>query len=178
VVAPEELFRGAAAHFLQHSGLDMDALAAELSISRATLYRAVGSRDALLGEVFWAFTRLLLDEAREEAAGGGADRVIAISRSFTELSGSSPQLRQFVAAEPRTAARVLTAPVTDLQRRIVEAQAAVFRECGLGGDEDDLRRRAYLYVRLVGSVMYSELFGVAGVEFRLAEPALRALLPR
>jgi AcrR family transcriptional regulator len=164
-------------HYLQHSGLDMEALAAELSISRATLYRAVGSRDALLGEVFWALATLLLDEARGEAAGAGPDRVIEVSRVFAELMFTAQQLRQFVAADPQTAARVLVAPATDLQQRGVAVQLEIFRESGLAGDEEDLRRRAYLYVRLLGSVMYSELLGVTGVEFSLAEPALRALLP-
>ncbi|MBG0564276.1 QsdR family transcriptional regulator [Actinoplanes aureus] len=164
-------------HYLHHSGLDMEALAGELSISRATLYRAVGSRDALLGEVFWALARLLLDEARGEATTTGPDRVIEVSRVFVELMFSAQQLRQFVAAEPQAAARLLVTPATDLQHRGVEAQLEIFRESGLTGDEDDLRRRAYLYVRLLGSVMYSELLGVADVEFDLAEPALRALLP-
>ncbi|MGB2566964.1 QsdR family transcriptional regulator [Micromonospora citrea] len=165
-------------HYLRHSTLDMDVLAAELSISRATLYRAVGSRDALLGEVFWSFAKLLLDEARGEAPGTGPDRVVEVSRVFAELTSSGPQLQQFVAAEPQTAARVLVTPATDLQKRSMEAQFEIFRESGLIGDEEDLRRRAYLYVRLVGSVIYSDLLGMAGVEFSLAEPALRALLPR
>ncbi|MEU4427406.1 QsdR family transcriptional regulator [Actinoplanes sp. NPDC024001] len=177
VIAPEALLRGAVMHYLQHSNVDMEALAAELSISRATLYRAVGSRDALLGEVLWALARLLLDEARAEARGAGADRVIQVSRVFEELMSTAQQLRQFVAAEPQTAARVLVTPATDLQQRGVEAQLKIFREAGLTGDEEDLRRRAYLYVRLLGSVMYSDLLGVSGVEFELAEPALRALLP-
>ncbi|MBB3094280.1 putative DNA-binding transcriptional regulator YafY [Actinoplanes campanulatus] len=42
VIAPEVLLWGAAMHFLQHSTMDMNALATELAISRATLYR--GSR--------------------------------------------------------------------------------------------------------------------------------------
>ncbi|WP_229074326.1 QsdR family transcriptional regulator [Actinoplanes sp. DH11] len=165
-------------HYLHHSGLDMDLLAEELAISRATLYRAVGSRDALLGEVFWAIGRLLLDEAREEAEGHGADRVIAVSRQFAELMCTAQQLREFVAAEPHTAARVLITPVTEVQAKAVAAQLEIFRESGLtGGDETDLRRRAYLYVRLIESVVHSELLGMPGVDFHLAEPALRALLP-
>jgi hypothetical protein len=164
-------------HYLRHSNLDMDVLAGELSISRATLYRAVGSRDALLGEVFWSFAQLLLDEAGGEARGTGPDRVIEVSRIFAELMFSAQQLREFVEKEPQTAARVLITPATDLQSRSVEAQLKIFRESGLTGDEEDLRRRAYLYVRLVGSVVYSDLLGMAGVDFSLAEPALRALLP-
>lgn len=165
-------------HYLRHSGLDMDTLATELSVSRATLYRAAGSRDALLGEVFWAIAELLLAEARAEARGTGPDRVIEVSRQFAELMSTAQQLRDFVAADPQTAARVLVTPATDVQSRAVRAQLEIFRESGVtSGGEEDLRRRAYLYVRLIESVVHSELLGMTEIEFAMAEPALRALLP-
>jgi hypothetical protein len=42
---PGKAVRGAVRHFQACGSLDMDALATELAISRATLYRVAGSRD-------------------------------------------------------------------------------------------------------------------------------------
>ena len=164
-------------HFLKHSTLDMDLLAAELSISRATLYRAVGSRDALLGDVFWAIGKLFLAEAGAESTGTGADRVIDVSRLFAELMSTAQQLKQFVAAEPQTAARVLLTSATAGPDRALEAQLEIFLASGVTAEPAELRRRAYLYVRLMESLVHSNVLGMREVEFDLAEPALRALLP-
>jgi hypothetical protein len=40
-----------------------------------------------------------------------------------------------------------------------------------------MRRRAFLYVRLMESVVYSDILGMREIGFDMAEPALRALLP-
>ncbi|MEV4280201.1 QsdR family transcriptional regulator [Actinoplanes xinjiangensis] len=165
-------------HYLRHSTIDMELLATEMAISRATLYRMTGSRDALLGEVFWAIGRIFLAEASQEAAGTGADRVIAVSRLFAEMVAGAQQLRRFVAEEPQTAARVLLTNGTDVHHRAIEAQLEIFEESQVSGDPAEMRQRAFLYVRLMESVVYSPVLGVPEMDFDLAEPALRALLPR
>ncbi|GAA4977068.1 QsdR family transcriptional regulator [Actinoplanes utahensis] len=175
-MAPEVLLRGAANHFLQHSTIDMDMLAGELAISRATLYRAVGSRDALFGEVLWAIGEILIAEASGEAAGSGPDRVIEVSRIFAELLGSAQQMRRFVESEPQVAARVLFTAAAEVRCRAIEAQLAIFQECGIEGDPGDLRRKAALYVRTLEGVLYGPLLGSGPIAFEQAEPALRALI--
>jgi hypothetical protein len=177
VIDPDVLLRGAAMHYLKHSTIDMELLAGEMAISRATLYRMVGSRDALLGEVFWAIGRMFLTEAAGEASGTGTDRVLAVSRQFAELVVCAQQLRQFVAEEPQTAARVLLTPGTDVHHRAVAAQLEIFESAGLTGEAGEMRRRAFLYVRLMESVVYSDILGMREIGFDMAEPALRALLP-
>ena len=46
--------------------VDMSALSEELGVSRVTLYRWVGSRDALLVEVIWSLARRTLDNIEAE----------------------------------------------------------------------------------------------------------------
>ncbi|MEU8662987.1 QsdR family transcriptional regulator [Actinoplanes philippinensis] len=178
VIDPDVMLRGAAMHYFRHSTIDMDLLATEMAISRATLYRMAGSRDALLGEVFWALGRIFLAEASAGAIGTGADRVLHVSRLFAEMVTGAQQLRNFVAEEPQTAARVLLTTGSDVHHRAVGAQLEIFGQSGIGGDPADLRQRAFLYVRLMESVVYSPVLGVPEMDFDLAEPALRALLPR
>ena len=154
----------------------MDALAGELAISRATLYRAVGSRDALLGDMLWSIARTLIAMAWSRTTGTGPDRVIAVSRAFAELLQSAHPLREFSAAEPQTATRVLLTGAAEMTGRAVDAQLEIFLQAGIEGEPDDLRRRAALYVRTLEGVLYGPLLGSGPIAFESAEPALRALL--
>src|SRR5436190_19232693 len=63
---PREIFDAAVATYLDCRRLDMRALAGELGISRATLYRHAGGRDRLLGEVLCYRTRLALAHAAQD----------------------------------------------------------------------------------------------------------------
>jgi AcrR family transcriptional regulator len=175
VLDRKALLQGAALHFQQHATLNMDLLARELSISRATLYRAVGSRDKLLGDVFGAITRWLFDEAHTRVGViSGPEDVLAVTRTYVRMLQSAEPLRTFIAEDPQMASRILFTTAGDVQRRSVEEQARVLREAGVGGD--DPGGRAFLYVRIVESVLFAELLGHGRRELAVAEPALRALL--
>ncbi|GAA2608270.1 QsdR family transcriptional regulator [Paractinoplanes durhamensis] len=178
VVAPKEVLRAAAMHFLQHAGLDMDLLAAELSISRATLYRVAGSRDELLAEAFWAIDRKLFADAAAENPPNDVESVLELTRTFAEwLAGPSP-LRLFFQTEPETATRLFISPVHGVYRRSVYAQRDIFVAAGVlpGLSPDELLARSAVYVRIVESVLFGDLIGPIAVSFAVVEPALRSLL--
>jgi AcrR family transcriptional regulator len=154
----------------------MDVLATELAISRATLYRVIGSRDALLGDALWQLARRTLDRCRREREQPGVDGVLEVSRCFAGRLWAAPPLRRFLVEEPETAARVLFTPSGEVHRRAVRAQAEIFVEAGACEAGDDLFGRAFLYVRLMESVLYGELISGRPIGLELAEGALRALL--
>jgi hypothetical protein len=168
--------RGAMRQFLSQSTVDMNRLAGDLAISRATLYRVAGSRDSLLGNALWQLGRRTLKEARAKRTRPGPDGVIEVSRHFADGLWASEPMRTFVTVEPDTAARVLFTPSGEVHRRIILVQRDVFLEAGLAGVPDDLFQRAFLYVRIMESVLYSELFAGSRVDFSMAEQALRAVL--
>jgi hypothetical protein len=174
VIGRTAVVRGAVRQFVAAGSLDMERLAADLAISRATLYRVTGGRDRLLGDALWELGRRLLDDARAGRVRSGADGVIEVSRFFADRLGASPAMRTFVAAEPGTAARVLFTPSATVHRHVVLAQRDVFVEAGVAAA--DLSARAVLYVRIMESVLYSDLIGGRPVDFGTAEGALRALL--
>jgi hypothetical protein len=174
VISREAVVRGAMRQFALAGSIDMQSLAGDLAISRATLYRVAGSRDALLGEALWLLGRRLLDLARSERVRRGADGVIEVSRIFADRLSAAPPMRTFIHAEPETAARVLFTPSGAVHRRIVLAQRDVFVEAGVTAK--DLAARAFLYVRIMESVLYSDLINGRPVDFTTAEGALRALL--
>ena len=54
VITYDAIVAGARRQFLRDGTIDMEELPQELAVSRATLYRAVGGRDRLLGDVLWS----------------------------------------------------------------------------------------------------------------------------
>ena len=179
VISYEEVVVGARRHFLRTSTIEMEPLAAELAVSRATLYRVVGGRDRLLGDVLWSLGEPILTAARNSATGTGIEWILEISRRFYEgVIGAAP-FRHFLDAEPQTAVRVLFTPAGRVHERYVRAQREIFVEAirreriALSPDLDSL---AYLYVRIFESMLYADLLSGRTPDVEPAERAARALL--
>src|SRR5688500_1651593 len=96
VITYDEIVVGARRHFLRESTIDMDELAHELAVSRATLYRAVDGRDRLLGDVLWSLAERTYADARRGISSHGVDAILEISRRFTESATTSLPFRRFL----------------------------------------------------------------------------------
>lgn len=177
VVSRGHVVHGACRFFLRHSTVDMDALAQDLAISRATLYRVVGSRDGLLTDVLWQLADRLLTRARSRRTDTGIDGVLQITRYFVTALRASAPFRAFLRAEPETARRLLTGG--GVHRKAVLAQRSILLEAGDGGPlwpRAGLDELAYLYVRVVESTLYAELLSCRRLDPALAERTARAVL--
>lgn len=113
----------ARARFLAGERLEMGLLAEELSVSRTTLYRWVGEREQLIGEVI----ALLVDEwvalVEPQAEGTGSERFLNMLRRFLEVAASFEPLTNFTQREPTLAMRVLMDPsgaVTDHANQVLK----------------------------------------------------------
>lgn len=104
--------------FISGERVDMNTLSAALGIGRTTLYRWVGDREQLIGEVLAELTDIAWDMCFEQARGRGPARAMAIGRRFMELTASYPPLRAFAENEPNLALRVLLAPDGAVAARI------------------------------------------------------------
>lgn len=122
--------RGGVEHFVRRATLDMDVLARELAVSRATLYRTVGSRDALLGHAFGAIGCWIVDRTVDDGLPSGPDGVIEISRRFARALQRAEPLRRFAQHEPDVAHRVLLAPTGHVHALTVDVQRDLFRRVG------------------------------------------------
>jgi Tetracyclin repressor-like, C-terminal domain len=183
VVSASAIIRGGCGYFLRHGTVEMVSLASSLSISRATLYRVVHSRDRLLGDVLWQLGEQLLAESRAARTLPGPDGVLEITRLFIERVLNEKRFRDFLRAEPEVAARVLFTPSGGVHTRAVAAQRDILlevRAADADGDAHwlagDVESVAYLYVSVVEAVMYAELFGDRRPDRQLAEQAARTLL--
>ncbi|WP_410641729.1 QsdR family transcriptional regulator [Amycolatopsis sp. lyj-346] len=180
VVSRDQVVRGACRFFLTHGMIDMDRLAVHLAISRATLYRVAHSRDGLLGEVLWRLAQRQLARARQRREQGGADGVLEVTWSFVDRLHAAVPFRAFLRGEPDTAARVLFTTSGLVHRRVVSVQREILREThrGLPWPPSLLDQTAYLYVRIIESALYAELFGAAPPDPEVVERAARAVLPQ
>ncbi|HZC99727.1 MAG TPA: QsdR family transcriptional regulator [Actinomycetes bacterium] len=178
-VTPLDAFRAARRRFLRSERIDMGNLAAELGIGRATLYRWVGGRDRLLGEILWSLAEGALRRCREEAEGEGADWVIDIYTRFGRLIVETAPLLHFVRSEPETALRVMTTRHSPNQARVVEffrdalEEAAATRGLKLRLDAHTL---AYVLVRVAESFLWTDLITGEPPDQSKAEEVARVLL--
>ncbi len=116
-MAQAELTRPAREHaidfalemFVRGERVDMQTLAGELGVGRTTLYRWVGDRELLLGEVLAILTRRAWEQIIAEHRGEGVEGGLESIRRFMQASSEFPPLRQFAEREPGAALRVLMA---------------------------------------------------------------------
>ncbi len=157
---PPAAFAAALAAYESGGRLDMSGLAAELGIGRATLYRRVGSRERLLGEVLWQRSRLVLDAVlRATAELHGAARLVAIVEQYLATVTTRPELHAFIERETAAALRILTSqesPVHAGLRRTLEAVVAAEEERGALTLTIDRGTLAYVIVRLGESLLYAD----------------------
>ncbi|HEX8102561.1 MAG TPA: QsdR family transcriptional regulator, partial [Solirubrobacteraceae bacterium] len=148
---PPAAFERALRAYEEGRRLDMGALAAELGMSRATLYRRVGSHDRLLGAVLWYRSRQLLAALLDATAGlDGAARVLAIVEGYLREVHDRPALRALRERDPDGALRVLTSqdsPVHRGLRRLLVSVLAEEEERGALALTIDRETLAYVVVR-------------------------------
>jgi AcrR family transcriptional regulator len=176
---PLDALRLAREQWLASGRLDMGALAGALGVSRATLYRWVGTRERLLGEVLWTFAAAAIREARAAASGSGADFLADSIERYMRAALQSEPVTRFLKQEPELALRVLTSKHSPMQRRSIAAMSEQLREQVQAGtlepalDPDDL---AYVIVRIVESYLFSDLIADTEPDVDKAIDAIYALL--
>jgi AcrR family transcriptional regulator len=179
VITYEAIVAGARRHFLREGTIDMEQLAQELSVSRATLYRAVDGRDRLLGDVLWSLAERTYSEARRGVTRRGVEAILEISERFADSVTTAEPFRRFLEREPQTALRVLLTPAGGVHDRVVALHREIFAEAFAGHEDEllgDLDTLAYLYVRLRESILYADIMSGRQPDPEVAERAVRALL--
>jgi len=113
----------AAARWIQDGRrLDMQGLADELGISRVTLFRRAGSREALLSKALWMLTQRTLETAAarwEAERPEGELHTPGTGRYINEIVSQSTGLHRLLEDEPALTIRVLTDPHGQVQTGVV-----------------------------------------------------------
>jgi AcrR family transcriptional regulator len=176
-----DAFRVARRWFIAGRRIEMQELAAELGVNRATLFRWVGGRDDLLGEILWSLAEPALAAAIGASDGNGAQRITDAMGRFATMVDQADFLREFLRREPERALRILTTRAGTVQARLVGAIDTLLNDEVSPGNLRSplpLRDLAYLIVRIVESFLYAELITGEEPEIAMAELAVGALLGR
>jgi AcrR family transcriptional regulator len=155
---PAEAFRLARRSFLKGERLDMSQLAQELGVSRPTLYRWTGDRDALLVDVIWSLTEELLADAVREAKGKGAEYALSVTLGFLHRTAAAVPLRVFLENDGARALRLVTGRHAVHGRLVLALRALIAETEERDGWQAPLApdTLAYAIVRLGEAFVYND----------------------
>lgn len=173
-------FRMARRAFWDGRRIEMQELANDLGVSRATLFRWVGSRDQLLAEILWSVAEPTFRRSVELAAGKqGGQRIAAILSEFAARAIESKPLMAFVQNEPERALRLLTTRASTFQSKLVGLIEPLLQE------EMDAARivlplplhdLTYLAMRITETFVYADVIAGETPDPAKVEQAIGALL--
>src|ERR1700684_522290 len=93
--------------FLAAERVDVQAIARELGLARATMHRWFQTRELLLGELLGTLAEQRLSAIRSETAGSGAEVLLETLDSFNREVAATRGLRALLAQEQERALRIL-----------------------------------------------------------------------
>jgi AcrR family transcriptional regulator len=115
--------------FLNEERVDMNILSSALGVARTTLYRWVGDREQLIGEVLADLVDMGWDWSIENAQGEGRAKAMHAGRLYMELTANFAPVRHFAEREPQLALRVLLASDGRVAERIRAGFQRALTEC-------------------------------------------------
>ena len=145
--------------YLRGRRVDVQAIAAELGLGRATVHRWFGTREALIGEVIVLAATPILEASRAEARGKGGRALLETFDRFNRKLADAPALRQFVEAEREAALRILTSRNGIVQPRMVAMITDLITDEVRTGDYEPTVEPAvlgYAIVRLAEAFLFSD----------------------
>jgi len=145
--------------YLRGRRVDIQAIAAELGLGRATIHRWFGTREALIGKVILLAAEPVLAAARRRALGGGGPALLETFDRFNRALADAPALRQFVVAERDAALRIITSRSGIVQPRIVAMITELIEEEVSAGDYRppvEPSTLGYAIVRLAEAFLFND----------------------
>jgi AcrR family transcriptional regulator len=144
--------------------VDVSAIAAELGLARATLYRWFGSRDGLLGEMIARDAEQYFRRVRARVRGRGGRALLETFDQINRGLTRSSALRRFLEQERESALRTLTSSGGIVEPRSVTVIAELIDDEVRRGTYDppvDVPTLAYAIVGLANAFLYND--AVAGI---------------
>lgn len=174
-----DLVAAARRRFLAGERCDIETLAAELGVSRATAYRWAGNNEQLMGEVVASMTEATFRRAMREAKGSGAARVLAVMERGMRGVATAGAYRSFLERDPQKALRIVASKDGPSQRRAIALHRELLEEEIAKGQLQlsvDTHTMAYALVRIAESFLYADLIAGETPDVDKALSVLRLML--
>jgi AcrR family transcriptional regulator len=157
--SPEDVLAAAMHRYLRGQRIDVQAIAAELGLGRATIYRWYGSREGLIAEVLNHAADPLLEAARAKARGRGGPMLLDTFDRFNRGLVGARALRQFVEQERDAALRIICSSGGRVQPHNVAIITALIEEEARAGTYDppvEPSTLGYAIVRLAEAFLFND----------------------
>ncbi len=169
----EAALRLARKRFLACERVDVQAIARELGLARATMHRWFQTRELLLGEVLGALGEERLLALRDEVGGSGAPALLDTLDRFNREVAATRGMRALFAQEQERALRILTSSVGLVEPRTVACiERLIDAEVQNGSFASPTTPAvlAYALVRLGEAFLYNDaIAGIRGDTARLRQ---------
>ncbi|WP_459961392.1 QsdR family transcriptional regulator [Nocardia sp. IFM 10818] len=160
--SPEDVLKAATAVFVDGQRIDVNAIATQLGVSRASVYRWFGSRDGLVGAVLSRQLERMVAHTDRRCRSTGEKRLEEVLNTTVQWLVDHDSLRTYFDNESTAALRMITrsdgpvhqAAVAMVERLIESAEAQGYRPPIERGT------LAYALVRLWEAFLYND--AVAG----------------
>jgi AcrR family transcriptional regulator len=161
-----DLLGAARRRFVAGDRLDIQGLAAELGISRATAYRwAGGNADTLAARVIAALAGETFKRCLREAGGTGWARIQEVQSRGLRYMSTFPPYRAFLQREREKALPIVASKEGSAQQTMIRLNQSLLEEEAERGNIElpvDAHTLAYAIVRISESFLYADL--IAGEE--------------
>ncbi|MGB3623233.1 MAG: QsdR family transcriptional regulator [Ketobacter sp.] len=157
---PMDAFALARQYWLDCQKLNLGAIAEELGVSRATLFRWIGNKDLLMGEIIWSAYKPTVLTARQNCPGEGVDYVVNVFRAVNHAVFGSAPLRHFLQADGQYALSILSSRSSTFHARMVEINTDLLIQevdKGMINPSMKVESLSYFMVRIGESCTFSEM---------------------
>jgi len=157
---PLDAFSLAKKHWLQTQKLNLGELAEELGVSRATLFRWIGNKDLLMGEIMWSIYKPTVYQARKDSPGEGVEYVVNVFRQVNTAIINMTAMRNWLHADGQYALSILSSKSSAFHARMVELNTDLLSQevaKGLMHPSMKIDSLSYFMCRIGESCIFSEM---------------------
>ncbi len=157
---PLDAFNLAKQSWLKTQRLNLGELAEELGVSRATLFRWIGNKDLLMGEIMWSIYRPTVMQARQQCLGSGVDYVVNVFREVNTVILNSQPMRNWLHADGQYALSILSSKTSTFHERMVQLNTELLNNetaKGLIEPAMNIDSLSYFMCRIGQACIFSEM---------------------
>jgi len=157
---PIDLHSLARQWFIGAKRIELQKLAVELGISRATAYRWAGSAEQLVGHVLASLVDDTFQIIIRQTTGTGSERVLEVLDRGMYIASRFQPLRKFLAKDAQLGLRIVASSHSPVQERTITNLRQLLEEEIAGGHMTlpvEPTVMAYALTRIVESFLYADL---------------------
>ena len=176
---PVDLHRLARDWFINAKRIELQKLAVELGISRATAYRWAGSAEQLVGEVLATLVDETFKQLDQRTAKHGSEKVLEVLERGMRYAHQFQPLQQFLAKNPQMGLKIVASKHGPVQERTVANLEQLLKDEVAGGHMTlpvDPAVMAFALTRMAESFLYADLITDTKLDIDNATQIMRLML--